>query len=639
MLPSDKTVEFPLFAGQTITFVLPDADALHFSTKRKMTEEYIHSKLISLLRNEKIELWNPPYTTDDEQPGQQVIQELAEKYSSCIGISVLEVVAVLEDIRLQALIKGRGNKQFKETSVATLEINLPRPSQESEKDEKKRKYKMQTKLDVTAQEFMNKITEEFGFEYFTLIVSGKKLSPDKTLQEQNVKNNSKVMILKQATPEKKEEMVKDDEKNRSQNESLRRTQKGFEILSERDGSEDPETTPFLEIADQKGNPLQIPPEEKKALILAMGFHEKGRALMKRREYEGALDHLTQADEQFSKCESRLLEMVDNYAVLQLDIVWCYRALEASHCLDNGLQRLKTAEECFKKCYGDGYSRLQQIKGNTGGEQVLFLRLYLLQSVLAYAKGKEKESMEKLKQAEELYSRLNLDPEKMDQLMSMGFSEQEARLALRACSGDVSRAAQHITQRREEKKKLKREEREKRRRRLDSINTLVGLGFTRREAAEALHKAKGNIDQAYVNLLDSTRAFSEANDSRMGPLDPNREVLVSQLCLMGFQKEMVVAALNATEDNPDLATQMLMDHQGILPPELLSPSPPSSSSEEPSTSSGAGSTGSSNLDADLVNEVLDDIPRHEEDYLDLTLDEESDVIAQMRSYLENCKPSS
>lgn len=30
-----------------------------------------------------------------------------------------------------------------------------------------------------------------------------------------------------------------------------------------DGSEDPDTTPFLEIADQKGNPLKIPHKERK----------------------------------------------------------------------------------------------------------------------------------------------------------------------------------------------------------------------------------------------------------------------------------------------------------------------------------------------------------------------------------------
>lgn len=56
--------------------------------------------------------------------------------------------------------------------------------------------------------------------------------------------------------------------------------------------------------------------------------------------------------------------------------------------------------------------------------------------------------------------------------------------------------------------------------------------------------------------------------------------------------------------------------------------------------GSGSQGEAPMDVDLVNEVLKDIPLHEEDYLDLTLEEESEVIAQMKSYLHrNCTPSS
>lgn len=45
--------------------------------------------------------------------------------------------------------------------------------------------------------------------------------------------------------------------------------------------------------------------------------------------------------------------------------------------------------------------------------------------------------------EALYTRLCLDSEKMAQLMSLGFTEREARLGLRACEGDLQEAAIHI----------------------------------------------------------------------------------------------------------------------------------------------------------------------------------------------------
>lgn len=39
----------------------------------------------------------------------------------------------------------------------------------------------------------------------------------------------------------------------------------MKLLYRSDGSEDPTNTPFLEIADQKGNPLQIPNDERKVI--------------------------------------------------------------------------------------------------------------------------------------------------------------------------------------------------------------------------------------------------------------------------------------------------------------------------------------------------------------------------------------
>lgn len=124
----------------------------------------------------------------------------------------------------------------------------------------------------------------------------------------------------------------------------------------------------------------------------MGFHEKGRSLMKKQEFENALCHLLQADHHFrcvaapvslpylqapptnacvcvwwmvsSKCGSALLRSVDNFAVLQLDIVWCYRALKALTCLDDARKRLQSAEDCFLQCYGQQQQRLLMIKVRT-----------------------------------------------------------------------------------------------------------------------------------------------------------------------------------------------------------------------------------------------------------------------------------
>lgn len=238
-----------------------------------MEEQHLQARLIALLRQDKIQLWLEPYRSLRDPADRLKIQELAEKYASVIQFPVEEVTSALESIRTDTSQKDEGNKEFKETSVATLVLHLPKEEGET----KIKKVKFKTKLDITTQELKTQISQEFGFTYFDLILCGKILSAERRLDEQKVKNNSKIMVMKTAPLDEKAEMKKEEEKTRRQDEELQKTHRGFQILSERDGSEDPSTTPFLEIADQKGNPLQIPDEERKALILAMGFHERGRA--------------------------------------------------------------------------------------------------------------------------------------------------------------------------------------------------------------------------------------------------------------------------------------------------------------------------------------------------------------------------
>lgn len=60
-------------------------------------------------------------------------QELAERYAPLLCLPVSEVGGALESIRLQALKRGKGNKTFRETNVATLELLLPRDSKKVER--------------------------------------------------------------------------------------------------------------------------------------------------------------------------------------------------------------------------------------------------------------------------------------------------------------------------------------------------------------------------------------------------------------------------------------------------------------------------------------------------------------------------
>lgn len=585
-----------------------------------MTEQNTQAKLKNLLKQEKIQLWNPPYTQEDDQPGEQHLLELARRYALLLHLSEAEVGGALESIRVHAVTRAKENRTFRETSVATLELLLPREAKQVEQGPKVKTY-LETRLDVPLQQLLDRITEDFSLKHVKLILNGRTLRPEERLDQQGVKNHSKVMVLKVSDAE---QISREEEEKKNQSESVQRTQKGFQILSERDGSEDPETTPFLEIADQKGNPLNIPHSEKKALILAMGFHEKGRSLMKRKQYDSALCHLLQADQQFSRCGSALLGSVDNYAVLQLDIVWCYRALEALSCLEDGRSRLQRAEDCFISCYGEQRQRLLMIKGNTGREEVLFLRLYLLQSLLSYLEGNDRQARVLLSKVDDLYGRLCPDPEKMAQLLVLGYSEREARLGLRACGGDLQEAAVLISNRRQEREEQKQREQQRRRTRMEDVSTLMELGFSRRDAARALHHAQGDLDRASSILLDSSLA---PQTSSRDSVSPDK---VDQLLYLGFPRDSAEAALRLTGEDVQSATQLLLDNQGVLSPELLSP--PSTSSSSPSSDE-ASSSSTSPEDSQLVHEVLEDISRHEEDYLDLTLEEESQLMSTLRSYLD------
>ena len=65
------------------------------------------------------------------------------------------------------------------------------------------------------------------------------------------------------------------------------------------------------------------------------------------------------------------------------------------------------------------------------------------------------------QAEDILSSLRVDEDKLMQVVSMGFDVREARLGLRAASGNVSIAVTKITEQRERRKEIREKEAEER----------------------------------------------------------------------------------------------------------------------------------------------------------------------------------
>ncbi|KAM6339064.1 NEDD8 ultimate buster 1 isoform 3-T3 [Podargus strigoides] len=569
-------------------------------------KKYLIAKLTSCLREDKIQLWKPPYTNENKEAGKEM-KELVQKYSSKLNINDNDTENMLEEIRCKAIERGTGNENFKVTGIARLDIYLPR--------RKSRKIPLETNLFITGKELRSQIAQEHALKEnaIKIIINKKQLDLGKTLEDQGVTHNAKVMVLQlEQSDEETKRKVQEEElqckKEKEISDKMQRTKKGLEILAEREEYLDPDSAPYLDIANQTGRSIKIPPQAKKALVLAMGYHEKGRALMKKKEYEIALPYLLDADKHFCECSTELLNTVDNYAVLQLDIVWCYFRLEQLDCLDDAEKKLSTAHRCFQRCYGENHERLIDIK------------------------------------ASHLYEELSIDPDKVDRLSLLGFSEQEARLALRACHGNVEHAANLITNRREEKAQIRREERAKRRQRLEDVNTLKSMGYSERAAQVALHNTQGNLDQAFKFILDNPELLLEDDDDDPVATDQFQvsQESIDQLMYMGFSRESAEQALKVFKGNVHLASQTLAHYGGVLPaslqlsPEGSSPSEESTSSKDSPTDSAEGSSGSptdEDMETDAVNEILEDIPEHEEDYLDLTLEEEEQIIHEYLSYIQ------
>ncbi|XP_052813375.1 NEDD8 ultimate buster 1-like [Mya arenaria] len=605
-------------------------------------EDFMKKRLASFLNRDKVKLWEEPFTNKDGSAG-NIPQELITKFSNELNTSEDAIASLVEELRTHALQKLAEKEKFKQSGKATLKIKV---SRQRVKQTSKQPLSLEIKLLEQGKQLRDQVSDLIHHpgDQMKLICSGLVLKDDLTLQQQNVRNGSLILVLCLAVSELE---AQQDEKLRHELQDFRHA---AELLSARAEQEYDEMD--IQIADQTGKPIQLPAGEKKALTLAIALHEKGRQALKKKNVTLALPLLLEADKEFKQCRADILNSVDNYAILCLDIVWCYLCLKHMEDLPDADARLRNSENFFQKSYGSSMERLMAVKGSTGEELALFMKLHLLQGIVAYHQDRMSEAAQLLGRAESELQRLTIDEDKLNAVMTMGFSEGEARLGLRACDGNIQNAVAHIMKRREEKEENeKKREGERKKNRLqkhlgktadgkgvkvESYEMLIGMGYPKGAAAEALRQANNDLNLS-LEVLQNHPEYLSLPD----PV-PKRKVritdeMIAQVTSMGFEPEMAKWALQKNEGNVGKAIEDLIESGGSIQSPLDDEQPGTSgSSDNCPTEENQSKVQQQKEEKEAINRLVSDLPEDEEDYLDLTLDEEREFLQQYQSMLNSLR---
>ncbi|CAL9764797.1 unnamed protein product [Musa acuminata subsp. burmannicoides] len=408
-----------------------------------------------------------------------------------------------------------------------------------------------------------------------LICGGKVLRDDsraKPLGQLGLKNNAKVL----ATVVRGDRGKAINDQAASEAEHAKKLariswQDAAKALSERhaDGSL-PLEDYNIELEDQNGQKLMLGSEsDKKALMMGLMLHTNARSLVRKQKFKEALDVLYMGEEAFSLCDPKLTEMIDNVPILQLDIVWCYFMLQDISCLAVAGIRLENARKGFERSHGKDSTRLRLLQAGYRAELATYLRLELLEGVVAYHSDKYEEARKALSSAQAKYMQLQVPDEALSLLMGMGYKENAAKRALRMTGQDVQSAVHFLVE--EQARKILRKQENIQRQaeileqksygatpkhkpiNLQELNELVSIGFERDLAAEALRVNENDVQKA-LDLLTNP----ERNCALQSRLEKRRKLGesgssgadIEELVSLGYNRSSVVDAVQRSHTKED-----------------------------------------------------------------------------------------
>ncbi|QHO50555.1 NEDD8 ultimate buster [Arachis hypogaea] len=310
-------------------------------------------------------------------------------------------------------------------------------------------------------------------------------------------------------------------------------------------------------------------------MMGLMLDANGKRLIRQGNYKDALEVLSMGEEAFSLCDSKVLELIDNVPILQINMVWCYFMLRDISSLSEAGKRLEMAREGLERAHGKNLLRLRLLQGGRFPELALHLRLELLEGVVAYHSGQFEKARVALTSAKAKFARLQVSDETLSAVMQMGFKEVNAKRALRMTNQDVGGAIDLLL---EEKAKKRQKQMEDIQRRneiweqkqygvtplkkpvdLPRLDELVSIGFERELAAEALRRNENDSDKALDDLTkpetnSNLQDYIESKKRKKQKQDTNSEI--ERYVQMGFERSRVVAAVEGG-GTPDEIMQRLM----------------------------------------------------------------------------------
>ncbi|CAF2106239.1 unnamed protein product [Rotaria magnacalcarata] len=472
-------------------------------------EEFNNKELLDnvrpLLQRDKIRLWEPPYTNPDTG-AENFPEELVESVCAEVGSTTEEIRLALSYLRRHALEKLAAKKR---TDLLTLKVRSSGVS-----NNKNSCINVTISSQSSGHELEKLIQEKLNLldQNIKMICSGRMIQLNEPLQTQNIHTNATVLVL--AVPKSAVASASADIQTSNLIQAIK---EATTILHENARNKSNLSQYQLRITDQQGRELTaLSDDERRSLMVAMTLHEKGRSFLRQRDYLSALSLFSEADNEFRQCSSQMLNSVDNWGLLNLDIVWCYLCMQNVNDLQDAVERLMRCDTCFVKVYGNSFQRLKALQKDGMGHMVLFVRLHLLQAIVAYHAGRKTDAKNLLGMAEEEARMMRIEPEKLTQIMLMGYTTTEARRGLRSAQGNIDQAIEFIIENRRIREERRREEQTReederlqnrygRTQNGEKINVtylrqLESMGYPRRACAEALKQSNNHLEQASEMLL-------------------------------------------------------------------------------------------------------------------------------------------